>query len=756
MAVKIMTISKEERAQLKQLPIRGYCDWKGIPYTTDTSSELRMVDHDSLVVRTKLNRFVWNSTGAKGDLVDFIHYYELGKSDSESKGPAIKNQLAYARFVKGENIDVSKLYEGTTPRYKFDYDKVFKTQKTTIVKDYLVNQRKLNPQFVDNLLKSGAVVQGSRYREGDKLHQNPVIFPWKDVTGKIVGADRQGTEQDFEHFKKRGSSKKIFAGSDTSTGYNLSFGTGDQTLVLFESPVDLLSYAQQNHQDMVKNNATLLSVSGTDAKRGVQFLNDAVTAKQAKFNKIIVAFDNDKAGFKAADYFDRFSFKNPITNEAITAERQIPLQGKDWNEQLKAGILGTRVMTMTENANRLEALETFETPTSNLKQDDENTSIIKPVNQGEKRPVKSDIPRRNKADRRKENALKNKKIIQEAMGKVAKYQQDQQELKKLLDFTATGLNYSARNSMLIQLQNPQATLLKGYKQWSADGIQVNKGEQGIKIFGAPANLKTIIDRNGEKIRWADATSQQKELANNKQLEVRSIKHYPVETVFDVRQTNATAAQLPSLLPNRPIDLATDKSPKHLDAAYKTLLKFADKIKVPVIDQGVDDQIAKRPMTWQGQAKGAFVQSKKNQDEKFILLRSDLTPTDKIHTLAHEIAHAQLHSLQSQNNWPTAIKETQAELSSYVITKNLGIEPGEKSVDYMAGWSKNLKALADQNTGKVISQALKASTDVTQYLSDNLSHGEVRQTKTSKLLKPDNLAVVEQSYQAVNQTSTRHI
>jgi len=388
---------------------------------------------------------------------------------------------------------------------------------------------------------------------------------------------------------------------------------------------------------------------------------------------------------------------------------------------------------------------------------DVKMSTIQPVKEvSDTKPNKQTNQRRSKADRRKENALKNKQIIQEAMGKVAKYQQDPAELKKLLDFTATGLNYSARNSMLIQLQNPKATLLKGYKQWSADGIQVNKGEKGIKIFGAPTNLKTIIAANGEKIRWSDATPEQKQLANNKQLEVRSVKHYPVETVFDVRQTNATAEQLPNLLPNRPINLATDKSPKHLDAAYKTLLKFADKLKVPVIDQGVDEQIAKRPMTWQGQAKGAFVQSKTKKDEKYILLRSDLTPTDKIHTLAHEIAHAQLHSLQSQNNWPTAIKETQAELSSYVITKNLGIEPGEKSVDYIAGWSKNLKALEGQNTGKIISQALKASTDVTQYLSDNLSKGEVRQPKTTKLLKPDKLAVVEQNYQAINQTSTRHM
>jgi len=82
---------------------------------------------------------------------------------------------------------------------------------------------------------------------------------------------------------------------------------------------------------------------------------------------------------------------------------------------------------------------------------DVKMSTIQPVKPAvdEKTPKKSK-ERRSKADRRKENALKNKQIIQEAMGKVAKYQQDPAELKKLLDFTATGLNYSARNSMLIQ------------------------------------------------------------------------------------------------------------------------------------------------------------------------------------------------------------------------------------------------------------------------------------------------------------------
>ena len=143
-------------------------------------------------------------------------------------------------------------------------------------------------------------------------------------------------------------------------------------------------------------------------------------------------------------------------------------------------------MSMTDNANRLDALEKLavqETQTGKPDYVDVKMSTIQPVKEvSDIKKQKQTNKRRSKADRRKENALKNKQIIQEAMGKVAKYQQDPAELKKLLDFTATGLNYSARNSMLIQLQNPKATLLKGYKQWSADGIQAIKVRRASKYL----------------------------------------------------------------------------------------------------------------------------------------------------------------------------------------------------------------------------------------------------------------------------------
>ncbi|WP_455646940.1 ArdC-like ssDNA-binding domain-containing protein, partial [Leuconostoc sp.] len=328
------------------------------------------------------------------------------------------------------------------------------------------------------------------------------------------------------------------------------------------------------------------------------------------------------------------------------------------------------------------------------------------------------------------------------------YQTDPKALQSLLDFTASGLNYSARNSMLIHLQQSDATLVKGYKQWAAEGIQVNKGEKGMKIYGAPVSLKTIIESNGERIFWRDATPEQKQKAENKQLEVKNIQHYPIETVFDVRQTNATPEQLPELLPNRPINLKTDQSPQQLENAYQTLIKYAKEMKIPVIDKGVDDQLVKRPITWQGQAKGALVQSKDDPSKRVIYLRSDLTPTDKIHTLSHELGHAKLHDLRRGEKWSREIKETQAELTGYTITKSLGIDPGQNSVRYIQNWSKKLKALEGNDAGKIIREALQASTDVTHYLSDHLSNGMKRQPTMAKLEQADNLAVMEQSYQEV--------
>ena len=61
--------------------------------------------------------------------------------------------------------------------------------------------------------------------------------------------------------------------------------------------------------------------------------------------------------------------------------------------------------------------------------------------------------------------------------------------KEYLKFASSFTNYSARNTMLINLQKPHATFVASYGKWRKLGRQVNRGEKGIVIF-APVIYET--------------------------------------------------------------------------------------------------------------------------------------------------------------------------------------------------------------------------------------------------------------------------
>ncbi|PFP09207.1 hypothetical protein COJ90_21070 [Priestia megaterium] len=66
------------------------------------------------------------------------------------------------------------------------------------------------------------------------------------------------------------------------------------------------------------------------------------------------------------------------------------------------------------------------------------------------------------------------------------------QYKEWLKFISSFHTYSFNNAMLIFLQNPNATLVKGYKDWRKLGRYVKKGEKAIKI------LAPIISNKKEK------------------------------------------------------------------------------------------------------------------------------------------------------------------------------------------------------------------------------------------------------------------
>ena len=94
--------------------------------------------------------------------------------------------------------------------------------------------------------------------------------------------------------------------------------------------------------------------------------------------------------------------------------------------------------------------------------------------------------------------------------------------RKALVATTTGIitvdrhTLSPVNSILIMMQNPQATIVGGYKQWMKNGRTVRKGEHGFSIW-IPLNKSAAPTGDG-------ATDQPDEL------------QFRGGTVFDITQT----------------------------------------------------------------------------------------------------------------------------------------------------------------------------------------------------------------------------
>jgi len=72
-----------------------------------------------------------------------------------------------------------------------------------------------------------------------------------------------------------------------------------------------------------------------------------------------------------------------------------------------------------------------------------------------------------------------------------------EDWKRWLRVAARFPRYSFRNSLLIQIQRPDASVVMGYRAWQALGHQVRKGEKSISIL-APCTYKTNRNENEDQ------------------------------------------------------------------------------------------------------------------------------------------------------------------------------------------------------------------------------------------------------------------
>lgn len=245
--------------------------------------------------------------------------------------------------------------------------------------------------------------------------------------------------------------------------------------------------------------------------------------------------------------------------------------------------------------------------------------------------------------------------------------------KEYLQTVSKFHDYSFNNTLLMLLQQPDATYVAGFHKWKELGRAVNKGETGMKIIAC----------GEKKFKETDSKGNEKE-------EIRRY-FFPV-TVFDIAQTSGKELTL-NPFENHLFDGSIDR----FDALRDALIQTAD---CPVLFE---------PMK-EGGAKGYY-----HRQDKIIHISDGLKQAETLSVLVHEIAHSRLHGDLEEIKAREAGKSTrevEAESVAFVVCDRLGLDTSGTSFGYIAGWSKG-KELPE------LKKSLQYIADASKDISDDV-------------------------------------
>ena len=249
-----------------------------------SGKEYRWKAHDSLTVCG--NKWFRHSQSKGGFPVDFVMEF-YGKSFPEA-----------VQMLTGEPGEVQPEADpAPSPAFRLPLRNVTNAN----ILNYLTQERKLSPSLVNFFIAAGDIYE-------DAAHHN-VVFVGRDADGHPRYASSRGIREKF---------RQDAAGAEKAFGF-AHRGT-DKQLLVFEAPIDLLSFIELFPKNWQQHN--YLSLGGVSAKALQQFLSE-----RPDMERVFLCLDADKAG---EDACKRLAALLPDT---VSVTRIQPCM-KDWNEVL--------------------------------------------------------------------------------------------------------------------------------------------------------------------------------------------------------------------------------------------------------------------------------------------------------------------------------------------------------------------------------------------------------------------------------------
>lgn len=253
-----------------------------------------------------------------------------------------------------------------------------------------------------------------------------------------------------------------------------------------------------------------------------------------------------------------------------------------------------------------------------------------------------------------DNALENLK--QELSKLIDTYSRSMKDIFELIAFKSRFYQYSARNTMLIMKQNQNCTFTASYKLWKDMGYNVMKGQHGLKIL-TPVTVTYF--RNDEEVKKiSEATPQEKQRIQNKELETWTVQRYRIGNVFDISQTDCPVEDYPKIY-------NMGYSSEHHSMLVDVVTEYAKAHGFTVEEKDL-----------QSISLSGFYQPETEE----IVLNTKLKDTKKLSTLTHELGHGLLHSIESDMK----AAEFEADIFSYLTHKYFGLDIPEYRISHMQG------------------------------------------------------------------------
>ena len=249
-----------------------------------SGKEYRWKAHDSLTVCG--NKWFRHSQSKGGFPVDFVMEF-YGKSFPEA-----------VQMLTGEPGEAQPEADpAPSPAFRLPLRNVTNAN----ILNYLTQERKLSPSLVNFFIAAGDIYE-------DAAHHN-VVFVGRDADGHPRYASSRGIREKFR--QDAAGAEKAFCFAHRGT---------DKQLLVFEAPIDLLSFIELFPKNWQQHN--YLSLGGVSGKALRQFLSE-----RPDVERVFLCLDADKAG---EDACKRLAALLP---DNVSVTRIQPCM-KDWNDVL--------------------------------------------------------------------------------------------------------------------------------------------------------------------------------------------------------------------------------------------------------------------------------------------------------------------------------------------------------------------------------------------------------------------------------------